>query len=160
MDKNNLLLYRRRYIPDELILLKDDIILYADENIIKTKWNVLKPRKDFSHGISWYYIKEGWKISSFLKEDGSLLYYYCDIIDVEYNKEENKCVVNDLLADVKIYPDGKVEVVDIDEIADSLDKGIITAGSAKKALRQLDSLLRIIYSGKFREYYDTSGIGE
>ena len=34
MDKNNLLLYRRRYIPDELILLKDEIILYADENII------------------------------------------------------------------------------------------------------------------------------
>ena len=64
------------------------------------------------------------------------------------------------MADVKIYPDGKVEVVDIDEIADSLDKGIITVESAKKALRQLDSLLRIIYSGKIGEYYDTSGIGE
>ena len=149
MDKNNLLLYRRRYIPDELILLKDDIILYADENIIKTKWNVLKPRKDFSHGISWYYIKEGWKISSFLKEDGSLLYYYCDIIETDYNEQENAFTFTDLLVDVVVKPSGMVEVLDLAEAADALEKEIITKEVIQKALRQLEKLLQIIYAGQF-----------
>lgn len=44
-------LYRRRYMPDETVELKDDLILYRDDNILVTKWNILKPRKDIDHGI-------------------------------------------------------------------------------------------------------------
>lgn len=160
MNFESLKLYRKRYIPNELILLKDDIIYYVDNNIIKTKWNVLKPRKDFAKGISWYYINEGWKISRFMDKNGKLVYYYCDIIDVVYNEKENSCVVSDLLADVKIYPDGRVEVVDLEEIADALEKGIINVETAKKSLRQLDRLLKIIYSGRIGEYFDLSDDGE
>ena len=50
-------LYRRRYMPDEIVELKDDEILHIDDEIIVTKWNVLKPRKDIDHGISIYYMK-------------------------------------------------------------------------------------------------------
>jgi len=160
MDFGNLKLYRRRFIPDELILLKDDIIYYADEKIIKTKWNVLKPRKDFAKGISWYYINEGWKISRFMDKNGKLVYYYCDIIDVVFDEKENSCTVNDLLADVIIYPDGKVKVVDLAEIADAYEKGIISVKSVKKSLRQLDRLLKVIYAGKIGDYFDLSETGE
>lgn len=160
MNFDNIKLYRRRYIPDELILLKDDIIYHVDENLIKTKWNVLKPRKDFAKGISWYYIKEGWKISRFMDKNGELVYYYCDIIDVVFDEKENSYIVNDLLADVKIYPDGHVEVVDIGEIADAIESKIIDIELAKKSLRQLDRLLEIIYAGKIGEYFDLSYDGE
>ena len=160
MDFGNLKLYRRRFIPDELILLKDDIIYFADEKMIKTKWNVLKPRKDFAKGISWYYIKEGWKISRFMDKSDKLVYYYCDIIDVVFDEEKNSCTVNDLLADVIIYPDGRVYVVDIEEIADAFERGIINAKTVKKSLRQLDALLKIIYAGRLGEYFDMSADGE
>ena len=48
-------LYRKRIIPEEMILLKDDVILHQDASTIITKWNSLKPRKDFSNGISIFY---------------------------------------------------------------------------------------------------------
>ena len=59
-----------------------------------------------------------------------------------------------------IYPDGKVEVVDLEEIADALDKKIITVSDAKKSLRRLDSLLKIIYSGKLGSIFDLNDNGE
>ena len=73
------ILYRKRLIPEECVLLKDDRLLYRDEEIIVTAWNTLKPRKDLHHGLSCYYLQEGIKVSRFYDENGSLLYWYCDI---------------------------------------------------------------------------------
>jgi hypothetical protein len=36
-------LYRKRFIPEELTLLKDDIILQNDKDLIITKWVTLHP---------------------------------------------------------------------------------------------------------------------
>ncbi len=78
-----------------------------------------------------------------------MVYYYCDIIDTEYNKEENSYIFSDLLADVIIYENGFVKVVDLAELADCLESGIISEKIVKDALRRLDSLLQIIYTNGF-----------
>ena len=52
---------------------------------------------------------------------------------------------------VIVYPDGFVKVVDLDEFEEALDKELLTGDEVKKALRSLDSLLRIIYDGRFPE---------
>ncbi|MBP5414771.1 MAG: DUF402 domain-containing protein, partial [Lachnospiraceae bacterium] len=119
---DNPVLYRKRIIPEEKILLKDDVIISCDEDMIITKWNTLKPREDFHHGYSIYYLKEGYKVSKFCKQDGSLKYWYCDIVDYDYDKDSNELVVSDLLVDVIIYPDGGIKVDDIDELVEALDK--------------------------------------
>lgn len=41
----NLILYRKRIIPDECVLLKDDMILSCDEDHIITSWRALHPKK-------------------------------------------------------------------------------------------------------------------
>ena len=33
-------IYRKRYMPNETVLLKDDEILRLDEDVLVTKWNV------------------------------------------------------------------------------------------------------------------------
>ncbi|HOO27075.1 MAG TPA: DUF402 domain-containing protein [Lachnospiraceae bacterium] len=147
MDKP--LLYRKRIIPEECIALKDDIILLQNEDIIITKWRALKPKKDLHHGYSCYFLKEGYKISKFYKEDHSLMYWYCDIITHTYSKETNTYVFIDLLADVLIYPDGFVKVVDIDEISEALQTGKITTEETCRTLNSLDRLLKIIYGNQF-----------
>ena len=114
------LLYRKRIIPDECILLKDDTILSWDENRIVTGWHALKPRKDLHHGFSCYFLNDGYKVSKFYRADGSLLYYYCDIITTEYADDGCRFIVTDLLADVIVYPDGFVKVVDLDEMVPAL----------------------------------------
>lgn len=148
----DLKLFRRRYIPNEKILLKDDIILSTEENIIVTKWRVLKPRKDFTNGYSCYFIQEGFKVSKFFNDDNTCVYIYCDIIETEFFEDENAFVFNDLLIDVIIYENNFVKVVDIAEVAKALDENIITLSQAKDTLLKTDKLLDLIYNSKF-DYY-------
>ena len=143
-------LFRKRLIPDECICLKNDEILYMDDSIIVTKWMALKKRPDLHHGYSCYFLKEGYKVSKFYDEHNRLVYWYCDIIKYDYRKEDNSYVFTDLLADVLIYPDGFVKVVDIDEIAKCLEEGCISTEDVKKTLYQLNSLLEIVYRGDFQ----------
>lgn len=145
----NPILYRRRIIPEECILLKDDVILSCDEERIMTSWNALHPKKDLHHGMSCYFLKEGFKISKFCYEDGSLLYWYCDIVDYNYNSVDNSLIVTDLLADVIIYPDGFVKVVDLDELVTALESRSISLDTLKSSLMQLNKLLNLIYSNQF-----------
>ena len=65
-----------------------------------------------------------------------------------YEENTNSLIVTDLLADVVIYPDGKVQVVDLDELAAALDAGLITTDQLKQALLSLDALLSRIYEGQ------------
>ncbi|MDE6748747.1 MAG: DUF402 domain-containing protein [Lachnospiraceae bacterium] len=145
------ILYRKRIIPEECILLKDDRILYQDEQIIVTGWNSLKPKKDLHHGYSCYFLNKGCKVSKFYREDNTLMYWYCDIVEYEYQSETNTYIVTDLLADVIIYPDGFVKVVDLNELADALSEKLISEETLKKALLSLNNLLEIIYSGNFND---------
>lgn len=143
------ILYRKRIIPPECILLKDDHILSCDEERIITSWNALHPKKDLHHGCSCYFLKEGFKVSKFCRQDGSLMYWYCDIVEFDYNDRENTLIVTDLLADVILYPDGFLKVVDLDELVTALNHGDISVDTLKKALCTLDKLLNIIYDGNF-----------
>ena len=101
-------LYRKRFVPNETIFLKDDKILHHDEDVIITKWHAFRPKETFDRGVSCYYLKHGFKISKFLNAKNELVYYYCDIIDTEYREEENAYIFGDLLADVIIHKDGFV----------------------------------------------------
>jgi hypothetical protein len=150
INDGKLALYRRRFIPEEITLLDNDRVLRADGEIIVTKWATLKPRSDFSSGMSCYWLNKGVKVSRFYRDDGSLLFHYCDIIETE-RPSAREYVFNDLLADVVIKPDGFVETLDVGEIADALDGRLITREQAGAALRSLDWLLRRIYSGGLAE---------
>ena len=142
-------LYRRRIIPDECVMLKDDIILYCSRERIVTSWNTLHPKKDLHHGMSCYFLQEGFKVSKFCHEDDSLLYWYCDIVDFNFHPGDNSLIVTELLADVIIYPDGFVKVVDLDELVAALESRSISLDTLKSSLMRLDKLLNLIYSNQF-----------
>lgn len=143
------ILYRKRLIPEECILLKDDRILVRDDDKIITKWNTIRPRKDMHHGYSCYFLREGFKVGKFYREDDSLLYWYCDIVSYEHQPDTDTYIVTDLLADVIVYPDGFVKVVDIDELVTALNEKLISEDTLKTSLFNLNSLLEIIYAGEF-----------
>lgn len=142
-------LYRKRLIPMECILLKDDTIEYCSDEILITSWKTLNPKIQFSHGCSCYFFKEGFKVSKFYRPDGQLLYYYCDIVEFEKNDEDMSLIVTDLLADVIIYPDGGLQVMDLDELADAQEQSLISASQLNRSLRQLNKLLNMIQKGEF-----------
>ena len=143
------ILYRKRLIPDECILLKDDRVIVRDDEKIITGWHTIKPRKDLHHGYSCYYLKKGFKVSKFYRDDGSLLYWYCDIVSYDYEPDTDTYIVTDLLADVIVYPDDFVKVVDIDELVTALNEKLISEETLKVSLLNLNALLEIIYAGEF-----------
>ena len=145
-------LFRRRFIPDENIELKEDMILALEPNLIITSWNVLKPRRDISRGVSAYFIDKGIKVSKVFDNAGQMVYWYCDIIETHYDEKENTYTFNDLLIDVVVYPDGQVEVLDMDEFADAMEQGILSVGTIAHAMRATDDLLHTIYAGEFEKY--------
>ena len=145
-------LFRRRFIPDENIELKDDMILALEPNLIITSWNLLKPRRDISRGVSAYFIDKGIKVSKVFDNAGQMVYWYCDIIEIHYDEKENIYTFNDLLIDVVVYPDGQVEVLDMDEFADAMEQGILSVGTIAHAMRATDDLLHTIYAGEFEKY--------
>lgn len=147
-------LYRKRFIPQETIHLKDDIILYNSDNLIITKWNSLKPRSDISHGISAYFVDNNFKISKIFNKNNNLVYWYCDIIHVIKNFVNNSIIFEDLLIDIIIYDDDFVKVVDIEEVADAHAAGLISLELMYKSLRATSELLDIIYKGNFNMYKD------
>ena len=149
MQKINL--YRRRFIPDEKILLNDDIIR-VDNDVIITKWKTLRTKKRFSSGRSCVFINEGFKISKLYDKNDRFLFFYCDIVNVIVDKKDY--IVEDLLADVVIENDGKVKVLDLNEIADAIDFNLISIEKVKDSLRKTNRLLSIIYSGNFNKFTD------
>lgn len=146
---SELQLYRRRLIPAECLPLKDDVIVKQTEDLVITSWKTLNPKIAFSHGCSCYFLKEGFKISKFYRQDGSLLYWYCDIVEYALDEQTHTLTATDLLADVIVYPDGRTKVVDLDELAQAFEDGLLTGGQLSAALRQLNHLLTYIYKDKF-----------
>lgn len=149
---SELRLYRKRFIPQETILLKDDIIVSKTDELLITSWKTLNPKTTFSHGSSCYFLKEGFKLSKFYRPDDSLLYYYCDIMEFTEDKDGNSLTTTDLLADVVIYPDGTVKVLDLDELADAYDQKLITSDQLTRSLHQLNHLLHIVQSNQLQNY--------
>lgn len=145
-------LYRRRHIPQECILLKGDRILSLEENRLITRWDTINPRTDFASGISVYDFSKHWKVTRLLRADGSLLYWYCDIMKMHIEKESSTYTMEDLLIDVILYPDGSVRVLDLDEAADAFDAGLITGADLSMALRSANELLELIRDGGFAFY--------
>ncbi len=145
-------LYRSRIIPQETVRLKDDVIVFQDENLLITSWQTLKPKLAFHHGASCYFLRDGLKVSKFYREDGSLLYWYCDIVEYQDGPEAGSLVALDLLADVVIYPDGRVQVADLEEISTAFERGLISPSQLCTCLRRLDRLLNMIYQDKFDRF--------
>lgn len=143
------ILYRKRLIPDECILLKDDLLLYRDHKVLVTKWNTIRPKKTLHHGISCYLLERGIKVSKFYDHSDKFLCWYCDIVTHTYDPHTDTFIFTDLLADVIIEPDGFVKVVDLDELADALKTGLLSAEMVNIALVQLHKLLEEIYNGSF-----------
>lgn len=142
-------LYRKRIIPPECIHLKDDVIVEQNDDCVITKWETLNPKTEFSHGCSCYFLRDGIKVSKMYRQDGSLLRWYCDIVSFEFNERNDSLIITDLLADVILYPDGRMEVVDLDELAEAMERDLITKEQMASCLRSLNHLLTLIYRDKF-----------
>lgn len=140
---------RKRLIPFEEVDISSDLVLYRDNDLLITKWNVIRARNDFSNGVSYTFLNEGYKIGRFYDDSKNLLFWYCDIIETHYDSDTDTYTLLDLLIDIKIMPDGSVKVIDLDEFAEAMQQKLITESQAVNALKITDMLLSKIYKSEF-----------
>ena len=67
-------MYRKRFIPNEIIDISSDEVLERNENIIVTRWKPIKPRQDIGGGISYTFLKRGYKISKIFDNNGEFIF--------------------------------------------------------------------------------------
>lgn len=147
------ILYRKRLIPDECILLKDDSILEVTEDHILTRWNTLKPKKILHHGDSCYYLNKGVKVSRFYTRDNLLICWYCDIVSYELNEDKTSLTSTDLLLDILVYPDKSFKILDMDELAQAHAERLISDELLQRSLLTANHLLNDIYDNTFYDIY-------
>ena len=138
---------RIRYIPSEIVDISSDRLLLQDEEHLITEWKPIRPRTDIHGGISCVFFSKGIKVSQFLGAQGELLYWYIDLVDIRHDPVADTFDLHDLLADVRVMPDGRVEIIDLDELADALEQHLITPGQGVLALRTLHQLLLDLHTG-------------
>jgi len=143
MNKEEVRIIRKRYIPNEEVILNgDEVLFYDDEKkIIVTKWLPIKKRTDISHGYSEYHLNDNYKVSVFFDENGKMLYIYADI--VKYFMRDDIFVVVDLLLDVK-KTDKEISVLDMDELVEARENGLITEEEYELSMRTCEKVVNIL----------------
>jgi len=142
-------MYRKRFIPNEIIDISSDEVIERNENIVITKWRPINPRKDIGGGISYTFLKKGYKISKIFNTEGKFIYWYCDIIEYTYDKNKDEYIFIDLLADVKVYENGEYEVLDLDELSIALKEGLITKAQLLKSIKSVNILIEMVQNKMF-----------
>ena len=149
MNQERPTILRKRLIPLETVNLASDVLLYRDDSLLITKWHTIRPRADFSHGVSYYFLNHSYKISRFYGHDGSFLYWYCDIIEVNYNEATDTFLMLDLLLDIKIFPDWRVEILDEDELNEAYEKNMISGDQFHSSKKSIELLRNEIENNTF-----------
>lgn len=143
-------IFRKRFIPNEIVDISSDEVVFKSEDMIITRWIPIKPRSNISRGISYTMLDKGWKISKIFNGNGEFDHWYCDIIEYEYKEDDGGTyTLIDLLVDLIVYPNGNYEILDVDELDEALEKNLITIEQKESALNKLNALVEVVKNGEF-----------
>jgi predicted RNA-binding protein associated with RNAse of E/G family len=103
--------------------------------------------------IVWFLFKNRrYDVGRFYLRDGTWTGFYSDITEpVRWKGSDASTLetVTDLFLDVWISPDGEIEVLDADELADALVSGWITEAQAEQARSSADEIVNAFAAGMF-----------
>lgn len=92
--------------------------------------------------LTYYFVRKGYTISKVFGRSGEFLYYYCDVMQM-HQVGRLRYVMVDLLLDLIIDPDDHYHLIDVDEFADSIERGQLKRKQQVYALRTLDQMIRL-----------------
>lgn len=92
--------------------------------------------------LTYYFVRKGYTISKVFRRNGEFLYYYCDVMEMR-QVGRYRYVMVDLLFDLIVEPEGHYKVIDVDEFADSVEKGSLKKRQQVYALRTLDRMIHL-----------------
>lgn len=141
--------YKMKLTSNKLEDISDDKVLFQNDEIMVTDFSPKSSSMGTSRVLSFCLFKNNWQISANFDQEGHFRYWYCDIVDYSVNRENNSLTITDLAADVAVFPDNYVSVMDLDELGELIDTESISKEMSVKALKSAQALLKLVYDGQF-----------
>jgi predicted RNA-binding protein associated with RNAse of E/G family len=137
-------------------------LLSATSNrlIIESRLTISSPRRVNSEVIAnngysaiWFVHRDRWyDIGKLYDRDWNWVGYYCDIIKPVgklLQTRSRTITLTDLYLDLWIWPDGRLAILDEDELRRSLEERYVSTSLAKRARTEITVLIEAAQSGKF-----------
>ena len=131
-----------------------------DRLVIEHRARIKKPRRVFGrivfangYLVVWFIFRGEWyDVGKFYDRKGRFSGYYCDIIRPVAKllaTPSKTAVITDLFLDLWISREGKLLVLDEDELVRALANHTISPNLARRARRELRALIQLTKSGRF-----------
>lgn len=104
------------------------------------------------NGYSWLqHFPEGtrYALTTIFNAQGELTRWYLDICKQHGRDEQGDVWYDDLYLDLDIAPDGKINILDVDELDEALQQGAVSTFEYNLAWRELDNTLTAIEADMF-----------
>lgn len=153
------IMYRR--LPNDIRGFPGTLLWITSTSlVIESQLAVGSPRRvdgnviaDDGYPAIWFVYKDRWyDVGKFYDRSRNWIGYYCDIIkpvDKLLDNPSRTVTLTDLYLDLWIWPDGRLVVLDEEELERGLEQHCISSSLAKRARTEIASLIRRAQSGKF-----------
>lgn len=142
-------LLKHKLVPQGTVDITNDKILFFDGNFLVTQWKPENSNMNISSAISLVSIKDGYQISKKFDSNNKFVYWYCDIVKTKWTKETSCLEITDLIIDLVVFPNYQVNCIDLDELTDAKEKGLISSMDFNWAKESSLKLLQKVIEGEF-----------
>jgi predicted RNA-binding protein associated with RNAse of E/G family len=143
-----------RGFPGKLLSATSTRLIIESRLIVSSRrWVGGKVIANNGYSAIWFVYKDKWyDIGKFYDRDWNWVGYYCDIIKpvVKLLQTQSRTItLTDLYLDLWIWPDGRLAILDEDELRRSLEERYISTSLAERARTEIAVLIKAVQSGKF-----------
>lgn len=118
-------LLKHKLVPPSSEDISGDEVLYFDLDFLVTRWKPAKSNMNIGAAVSLLCVKSGVQISKKYNREGKFVYYYCDMVKTHWDPETETFEVTDLIADLIVFPDSELRLIDLEEFQEAYQSKVI-----------------------------------
>lgn len=130
------------------------VVLYQIKNVRDPLWKEYEGKRYCVADGGYEWLQQFQKgahyvMTSMYNNLGEIVQYYIDICKVQGVTDRGVPWFDDLYLDVVILPDGKLYLLDAEELEDALKRGLITQEDFDMAWREANAVMELYNNGQF-----------
>ncbi len=142
-------IFKQKFIPEKIYDISDDEVIFFNNEFMITSWEATNSEMGVKKALSLTSFSNGYQISKKFNKENEFMYWYCDIVKAWHDREKNEIWIQDLIADVILFPDKALQVIDLPELVEARKNGLITEVLFQECHKSILSLVSSVIHGNF-----------